>query len=184
MERLKGMVYSGPGGAAVFEMDLDTQIGFPVGPSGRTGGNGQRLKHKKFCPNMRKHFFTLGVVRPQSRLLREAVEPPSLETFKTQVDVTMHNPPQLALTGQGLANLCSWGAVLERLNTQDMEQGRGEGRFFCGLEEGIGCMLGKAGCSPRGGVNAHAAELWIRKHGAGEGQIWVEGWDLSLSMAR
>lgn len=184
MERLKGVVYSGPGGAAVFEMDLDTQIGFPVGPSGRTRGNRQMLKHKKFCPNMTKHFFTLGVVRPQSRLLREAVEPPSLETFKTQVDVTMHNPPQLALTGQGLANLCSWGAVLERLNTQDMEQGRGERRFFCGLEEGIGCMLGKAGCSPRGGVDAHAAELWIGKHGAGEGQIWVEGWDLSLSMAR
>lgn len=70
MERSKGMVYSGPGGAAVFEMELDTQIGFPVGPCGRTKGNRQMLKHKKFCPNMRKHFFALRVFRPQSRLPR------------------------------------------------------------------------------------------------------------------
>lgn len=65
-----------------------------------------------------------------------------------------------------------------------MEQDRQEGRFFCGLEEGTACMLGKAGGSPRGGVDADASEPWIRKHGANEGQVWVEGWDLSLSAAR
>lgn len=54
------MVNSGPGGAAVFEMDLDTQIEFPVGSSGRTRGNRQMPKHK-FCPNIRKLFFALRV---------------------------------------------------------------------------------------------------------------------------
>lgn len=46
MERWKEVVYSGPGGAAVFEMDLDTQIRFPVGPSGKTRG-------KRRCSNTR-----------------------------------------------------------------------------------------------------------------------------------
>lgn len=45
-------------------------------------------------------------------------------------------------------------------------------------------MLGKAGCPPTGWVDADASELWVRKHGASEGQVWVEGWDLSLSVAR
>lgn len=129
MERSKGVVYSGPGGAAVFEMDLDTQIGFPVGPSDRRG-NRQMLKHKKFCLNMRKHFFALWVFRPQSRLPREAVESPSLETFKTLVDGTVHNPPQLVLMGQGLGHpcsLCCWRAISERLNSgYGARQTRGE----------------------------------------------------------
>ena len=62
------------------------------------------LKHRKFCPNMGKHF-TLRVVRHWSGLPREAVESPSLETFKTQVDVTMSNLLQLALLEQGACTL-------------------------------------------------------------------------------
>lgn len=46
---------------------------------------------------IRKHFFTLKMVRHWSRLPREAVESPSLETFKTQLDVTMGSLLQLAL---------------------------------------------------------------------------------------
>lgn len=45
-------------------------------------------------------------------------------------------------------------------------------------------MLGKAGSSLRGRVDADVLELWIRKHGTSEGQVWVDGWDLSLSVAR
>jgi len=72
-------------------------IEFPVGPSGWTRGNRRMLKHRKFCPNMRKYFFTLRVVRHWSRFPREAMRSPSVEIFKTQVDVTMGKLLQLAL---------------------------------------------------------------------------------------
>jgi len=54
-----------------------------VVPSERTRDNGHRVKHRKFCLNIRKTFFTVKVVRCCSRLLREVVESPSLEIFKT-----------------------------------------------------------------------------------------------------
>lgn len=39
------------------------------------GGN------KKLCLNVRKNFFVLGVAEHWSRLAREVMESPSLETF-------------------------------------------------------------------------------------------------------
>jgi len=59
---------------------------FSVVPSDRTRGNRHKLKHGKFRLNMTKNFFPLRVTEHWNRLPREAVESPSLETFKTHLD--------------------------------------------------------------------------------------------------
>jgi len=57
-----------------------------VVPSGRTKGNGHKLKHRKFRLNMRKNFVPLRVTEHWNRFLREVVDSPSLEIFKTRLD--------------------------------------------------------------------------------------------------
>jgi len=64
-----------------------------VVPSDKTRGNGNKLKHRKFCLNMRKNFFTLRVMEHWNRLPTEVVDSPSLEIFKNCLDKILCNLP-------------------------------------------------------------------------------------------
>jgi len=75
---------------------------FSVVPSDRTRGNGHKLKQRKIQLKMRKNFFPLRVTEPWPRLPREAVESPSLEIFKTPMDVVLCSLLWVTLLGQGV----------------------------------------------------------------------------------
>ena len=59
--------------------------------SGRTRGNGFKLKEGRFRLDLRKKFCTVRVVRPWPRLPREAVAAPSLEVFKARLNEALRN---------------------------------------------------------------------------------------------
>ncbi|KAK4827514.1 hypothetical protein QYF61_018840 [Mycteria americana] len=74
---------------------------FPVVPSDGTRGDGHKLKHWKFPLNIRKHLFTTGVTKHWHRLPREVAEFPSLEIFKSPLDMVLGNWLQVDLLEQG-----------------------------------------------------------------------------------
>lgn len=55
---------------------------FSVVPTDKTGGNGHKLKHMKFCLNMRRQFFYY-VVKHWNRFPRDVVESLSVEVLKS-----------------------------------------------------------------------------------------------------
>ena len=64
---------------------------FSVVPSGRTRSNGHKLKHRRSPLNISKHFFTVRVTKHWYRFPREVVESPSLEIFKSCLDMGLGN---------------------------------------------------------------------------------------------
>jgi len=59
--------------------------------SNRTRGNGVKLKEGRVRLDIRKKFFTMGVVRHCNRMPRKGVDAPSLEVFKVRLDGALNN---------------------------------------------------------------------------------------------
>jgi len=59
--------------------------------SARKRGRGHNLKHRRFPLNIRKHFITVRVTEHWHRLPRETAESPSLEMFKSPMDMVLGN---------------------------------------------------------------------------------------------
>ncbi|KAK4807081.1 hypothetical protein QYF61_018422 [Mycteria americana] len=64
---------------------------FAVVPSDKTRGNGHKRKHRRFRLNIRKPFFPVRVSEHWNRLPRDIVESPSLEIFKSHLDMDLGN---------------------------------------------------------------------------------------------
>ncbi|KAK4818260.1 hypothetical protein QYF61_009965 [Mycteria americana] len=80
----------------------DLMVGpFLVEPSERTRGNGQKLKYKQFCSNIRKKFLTVRVIKHWNSFAQRDVEFPVSDIFKTRLDAVPCNLSSLTLLKAG-----------------------------------------------------------------------------------
>ena len=60
-------------------------------PAGRMRGNGHELKDKSFRQDIKTYSFHMRTLKQWDGLPREAVQSPSLEIFRTQLDEILRN---------------------------------------------------------------------------------------------
>lgn len=60
-----------------------------MGTTRYTSSNKHQLKHMELHLNTRKHFLTVRVIKHWNGVPKEAVESPSLQIFKTQLDIAL-----------------------------------------------------------------------------------------------
>ena len=58
----------------------------------KTRGSSHKPKHRKFCTNVHKNFFTVRAMKHWNRLPRAVVQSASLEKFKIHLDAYPCNP--------------------------------------------------------------------------------------------
>ena len=74
------------------ESQVDETGLFLVVCSDRTRNSRHKVEHRKFYMYTKKNLFILRVTEHWNRLPREAVESPSMETFRTRLDTFLCNP--------------------------------------------------------------------------------------------
>lgn len=72
---------------------------FAVAPHDRTRGNGYKQKHRRFILKVRKLFLVRGM-EAWHRLPREVLGSPSLEIFKSHLNIVLGNSLYVALLQQ------------------------------------------------------------------------------------
>lgn len=83
------------------ECKMDGARLFSVMHSVRTKGDGHKLKHRMFSPNIRKQFFTMRVLEQWQKLSRELMESLSYVMFKSHVDLVLGNLLYVTLLEHG-----------------------------------------------------------------------------------
>lgn len=65
-------------------------------------GNGHKRKHRRYHLNIRKHSFTVRMAEHWRKLPRVVVETPSLNIFKSHLDIVLGKCLQVALLELGV----------------------------------------------------------------------------------